>query len=231
MSTLMHALCSALIGSGNAHGASSSERFTDAAGAEALGVEEEKEESILPMALEEIERYGRRDDWSASYLNIYSRASLDCMKRLVKAGLAKFDAAAFFQLTVPGNYDPLRLTAFRCLVELGMLRHNLFFKKHMLTAIANDRSPYVRDELRRLLVWNLAKIAIGADGDDKLSGGQAALHGQPADGLIIEQEPTSEAARQAHLARKQTVVGALAALKAEMGDDEEFKKFLWETVR
>jgi transcription initiation factor TFIID subunit 2 len=47
-----------------------------------------------------------------------------------------------------------------------------------------------------------------------------------ADGLIIEQESSTEV-RQADLARRQTVTGALAALKAEVANDQVLKECLW----
>lgn len=180
--------------------------------------------SFQEVAMAEIERYRRMDEWMASYHNVYSVTALQCKLRFVEASVVPRPLADFFQYTRPGTYELLRLEAFEALVRLGKLgdEHILEFFLNVLHA---DPSPFVRAKLREQLGIGLAAVAIGRD----RPGGSSGV-GHSSDGLIIEGEASAIDARQAELERKQTVPGALDALRDGLGEIEVLKKGLWEAV-
>lgn len=172
--------------------------------------------------LDEIDRYRRIDEWIPSYHNILSITALDCKRKLIAAGVMPFMPVEFLQYTRDGTSDNLRLTAFRNLIDLGLITNGVFFRWFFST-LAMDPSPYVRDRLLRLLHRALGAVAIGK------SSSPETLAAVQQDNLIIEQESSTDARRD-DLARKQTVEGALKALKAEMGGNEALKTGLWEII-
>lgn len=172
--------------------------------------------------LDEIDRYRRIDEWIPSYHNILSTTALDCKRKLITAGAMSFRPVDFLQYTRDGTSDDLRLSAFRNLLDLGMIKNDAVFR-WFLSALGTDPSPYVRDRMLRLLTRTLGAVAIG----ENFGPGTSAVAQQ--DNLIIEQESSTET-RQADLARKQTVEGALKALKGEMNKNATLKKGLWDAI-
>lgn len=172
--------------------------------------------------LDEIDRYRRLDEWIPSYHNILSTTALDCKLKLIKAGATPLNLIDFLQYTRDGTSDILRLNAFGNLMELGMVKNDAILR-WFLFVLGTDSSPYVRELMLRLLGRTMGTIAIGGN-----SNAAAVTTAQP-DGLIIEQESSTEG-RQADLARKQTVVGALQALKEEIGKNVVLKKGLWGVI-
>ena len=172
--------------------------------------------------LDEIDRYRRIDEWIPSYHNILSITALDCKRRLAKAGIVAVTAADYLQYTRDGCLEDLRIKAFSSMMDLGFFR-NSHILRWFLFILGTDPSPYLREYMFRLLGSTLGAIAIG----ENTSPDTAQASQQT--GLIIEQESSTEA-RQADLARKQTVVGALAALKAELGENQILKDALWEAI-
>jgi transcription initiation factor TFIID subunit 2 len=83
-----------------------------------------------------------------------------------------------------------------------------------------DSSPWLRQSLQRAFGKVLAKRAVG----------EKTVSVQPvADGLVIEETAGADD-RQADLARRQTMEGAMAALKKELGSHELLKEALWNAV-
>lgn len=165
----------------------------------------------------EIDRYRRMDEWTSSFQNIYSRTALKCQQRLIQAGKMDPDIMQVLQYTRAGTFDLLRRDAFEILMEL-----DIFSSPELLTwfiyTMSSDSSLWLRLSLHYLFGKALASIAFG----DRVNGSQP---GQQ-DGLIIEQESSTEV-RQAILARRQTVPGALKALKGELSNNETLKESLW----
>lgn len=194
---------------------------------------EEDEEDDLQFhnaCLDEIDRYRRIDEWIPSYHNILSITALDCKRKLIAAGAMPFRPVEFLQYTRDGTSDNLRLTAFRELVDLGLIQNDLVFR-WFLSTLGMDPSPYVRDQMLHLLHRALGAVAIGENSSPEVLAAAAAAAAAAAqqDNLIIEQESSTDARRD-DLARKQTVEGALKALKAEMGGNEALKTGLWEVI-
>ena len=172
--------------------------------------------------LEEIDRKRRIDQWIPSYHNILSITALECNTRLTKMGVIPQNAADFLHYTRDGYYDDLRIAAFSDLVELGLVKVESILN-WFLFVMSTDPSPHVRDHLFRLFGTTLGSIAIGEDAS------RVEPPATQTNGLIIEQEASTEE-RKTDIARKQTVAGALAALKAELSYNQNLKTNLWKAV-
>ncbi|KAL9126218.1 MAG: hypothetical protein Q9217_004698 [Psora testacea] len=171
--------------------------------------------------LEEIDRHRRIDEWIPSYQNVISRSALDCKRMLGKAHVTSVKAVDFLQYTPDGTSILLRLNAFANLMELGMAKHDAILR-WFLFVLGTDPSAYMREHMLRIFGKTLGAIAIGESSEP-------AAAQVPQDGLIIEQEASTEA-RKADLARKQTVVGALDALKNELASNTVLQQGLWTAI-
>lgn len=186
-----------------------------------LDLEDEMHESrqIELQFLEEIDRYRRMDEWTSSYQNLYSRTALECQSMLATADIGQFSPLHFLQYTRPGNYDLLRETAYSVLITPSILDDPAILRYALYCMVA-DPSPWLRQSLQRAFGKVLGKRAIG----DKSSSAQPV-----SEGLVIEDTAVADA-RQYELARRQTMEGAMAALKKELADHEPLKSALWNAV-
>jgi transcription initiation factor TFIID subunit 2 len=182
--------------------------------------EDIERDELLKSALAEIDRFRRIDEWIASYQNLYSITALDCLLRLAQGRVFQPKLRDFLQYTRFGNGENLRLKAFECIIELGMLKDNAICKYFIYT-LAMDSSAYFRYYAYQIFGRGLAKIALGDRKKD------VAI--QAMDGLIIEQEGSTET-RQTDLTRRQTIPGAVAGLKADLGGNLKVKDALWAAV-
>ena len=173
--------------------------------------------------LEEIDRYRRIDEWIPSYHNILSTTALDCKQILAKAGIVDVRASDFLQYTPDGNSEYLRLNAFANLMDIGITKKDPVFR-WFLFVLGTDPSTYVREHMIALFGKTLGAIAIGENSE------AAVAKASQYDNLIIEQDSSTEE-RKAELARKQTVHGALSALKTELGANDVLKKELWNAIK
>ena len=182
-------------------------------------LEAQAEEQLEKDALAEFDRYRRMDEWSGSYQNLYARSALQCQMQMMQAKMQEFDMMRFIPYTRAGTYDMLRIQAFECLVDLDISQIPDLLRWLIYTMTA-DSSAYVRHHCQRLFGRALAMIAFGRAPQPE---------NNQADGLIIEQESSTEV-RQADLARRQTIPGAIEALKREIGNDESLKEYIWSAV-
>ncbi|KAL5336739.1 hypothetical protein BJX70DRAFT_268200 [Aspergillus crustosus] len=211
VATLMTALCHAMLGK-----VETRHDDIDDFDMEAL-LEAQAEKQLEKDAVAEIDRYRRMDEWSSSFQNLYSRAALRCQMQLMQAKIAEVDVMQFLPYTRVGTYDLLRLDAFECLVELDVFKSPELLRWFVFT-MSHDPSVWLRWRLHGLFGKALAPVAFGRSAVNQLSTATG--------GLIIEQESSTEV-RQADLARKQTVTGALAALRTEVSGDQVLKECLW----
>ena len=179
---------------------------------------------FFSSCVEEIDRYRRLDEWIPSYHNVLSVTALECKNILSKSASEDQNPLEFLQYTREGGYDELRVSAFKNLVELGFAKDDRILK-WLLHVLGYDPSPYLRRNLLQLFGQLLGSIAIGEEENTK----DTAEALQQAGGLVIEQEASTES-RQADLARKQTVPGALAALKEAIDSNEVLKKGVWDAI-
>ena len=174
--------------------------------------------------VEEIDRHRRIDEWIPSYHNVVSVAALDCKRVLAKSGIIPKKAIEYLQYTQDGTYDDLRIAAFANLNALGFLKEDHILG-WFLFVLGHDPSAYVRAHLLNVFGTFLGSIAIGSD--TPINAVETTI--QQAGNLVIEQEATTEA-RATDIARKQTIPGALAALKPELKSNETLKAALWSTI-
>jgi len=180
------------------------------------------DEAFHNACLDEIDRYRRIDEWIPSYHNILSSTALDCKQILAKAGVLTTRPVDFLQYTPDGTSEYLRLNAFEKLVGLGLIKEDAILRWFLLV-LGTDPSPYVRDHMLRIFGRTLGSIAIG----EQLDAAKAQAAQQ--DGLVIEQEASTEA-RAADLARKQTVEGALGALRTELSSNPVLETGIWNAI-
>lgn len=180
-------------------------------------------QDFLNACLEEIDRHRRIDEWIPSFHNILSTTALDCKRILAKAGIIQVRPADFLQYTPDGTSEYLRLSAFSNAMASGLAKNNAVLR-WFLFVLGTDPSPYIRESMLRVFSKTLGALAVGEHLE--VAKEQAAQ----LDGLVIEQESTTEA-RQADLARKQTVEGALNALRDEVSENPVLKKELWNAIK
>lgn len=179
-------------------------------------LETQAEEQLERDAIAEIDRYRRMDEWSSSYQNLYSRAALRCQMQLMQANLLEFDYMQFLPYTRAGTYDLLRLDAFECLVDMDLFS-SIELLRWFIFTMSSDSSAWLRRRLHNIFGRALAPVAFG----------RGPVEPAPQnDGLIIEQESSTEV-RQADLARRQTVPGAMEGLRKELSGDQILKESLW----
>ena len=169
--------------------------------------------------LEEIDRYRRIDEWIPSYDNVLSRTSLECKLQLAQAGATDLELTDFLRYTREGVAENLRLAAFENLIRIGILKRKVILRWFFIV-LGTDPSAYMRGNMFGLLGKLLGSAALG---DNARSAVTTIIDH---DGLTIEQETSTEA-RRLELERKQTIPGAIEALKAELSGNEEFESGLW----
>ena len=176
------------------------------------------------LAMEEIERYRRMDEYSSSYQNCFTVAALDALCILMKAKVIPTNHIIFVQYLQDRTADLVRIKACESLVELGTLSSSSFLR-FFLSLISTDPSPFVRDRLFKVFCRGLAGIAFGETVvEDK------APEQPTEDGLIVEQETTDLETIQKQKARKEDLTAALAALKEEVKEDEQLLEAIWKAL-
>ncbi|KAF1992137.1 hypothetical protein K402DRAFT_416609 [Aulographum hederae CBS 113979] len=172
-------------------------------------------------ALNEIERWRRKDEWLSSYRNIYSTTAISCLLLLMQNKVIPRSLSTFVQYSRPTNADNVRLQAFESLVELGVFeKANIM--RFILHSYFSDKSPYLRGKLWNIIWRGLAHVAFGDF--------RAAPETDPAqellDGALIVERDVSLEERQLAIARKKTLEGALDALKNDLSSNEVLQDYL-----
>lgn len=175
------------------------------------------------VAVDEIDRYRRMDEWTSSFQNLYSRTALRCQAILSAEGLRHYTPMHFLQYARPGNYDMLRCTAYEVLA-----RSDLFFNErilhcyiHGMTTVA---SPYLREKMRQAFAKALARVAIGTGVS------RAVAAAQSTNGLEVEIVTAESAGPAAIDDRRMSVEGALKALKQELDSNVTLKEDLYQSL-
>ncbi|KAI3340622.1 hypothetical protein F4824DRAFT_395748 [Ustulina deusta] len=183
-------------------------------------------EEFRDLALEEIERYRRRDEYAPSFQNCFTVAALDALCCLMKAGVIPSDPLTFVQYLQDKTYDAVRIKACESLVEIGLLDKPEFLR-FFFSLVSTDPSPFVRDQLFKILCRGLASIAIGEKPDARKQTPQPVKEGLD---LVVEQENSIMEERQKAKARKGDLHVALAALKEQTEDNEELQEVIWQAL-
>lgn len=198
---------------------------------------------FVDQAMEQIQRYENMDEWIGTHDNIWVVAALDAKLKLMKSGLINLDAKCFAQYTLPQNNHTVQLKAFEALIELGyLLRPSVM--KLIITELSTNRSPYVRDQLFKLLTRGLAAIAFGemdvqrdsdakplpADGGSEGDKDVLMMDEDDDGGLIVEQSDDVIKRRQDKIARQKDITTAIKALKDVLQEDEDLQRELWKAL-
>lgn len=170
--------------------------------------------------LNEIDRHRRLDEWIPSHHNILSRTALECKRILAQSHTFISPPSDFLQYTGDDTSAALRISALSEIIALGGGKNKQILRL-LISIFSTDPSPYIRSHTLQLLHKAISALAIGPLESENLP---------QQDGLVIEQDASTEA-RQALLARRKTIPGALLALKTEIGDDSSIKEALWQAIQ
>ena len=198
--------------------------LTNASRADATtGMTDEADElELQSQALAGIERVFRFDEWVPSFQNVLSTAGLECSSLLMKRKVKRCQLMEFLAYHGAGNADTVRIKAWECLFEFGLIK-NPEILRLMVHTIGADPSLSFRSQLLHLFGVTLGKLATGEY--EEVS--------EEPNGLVIEHDEGTSG-REAHLARKQTVSGALEALKRQLPDPglgSELADALWNALQ
>ncbi|KAK3310605.1 uncharacterized protein B0T15DRAFT_388263 [Chaetomium strumarium] len=155
---------------------------------------------FVDKAVEEIDKYRRMDEWTSTYQNIWTTTALECKMRLMKAGVIGLEPIEFVRYLQDGNADLVRIKAYECLVELGLLS-KIFCKG--IAAIALGENKVAQPEPEAVV-------------DDS--------------GLIVELGEAEIHRRKLDATRAQSIQQALAALKEELKGNTELQEAVWKAV-
>ena len=138
--------------------------------------------------------------------------------------------AELLAYTRESNFNPLRLKAFECLIELGALQRPELLP-YILNVVASDPSPYIRRNLLKIFTTGLGSLAI--------FGGKKIQQDRPAQAsfgeMIIEEESGDGAMGETAMRRRkglarEGIVGAMKALQDELSGEKTFAEALWKTI-
>ncbi|KAK1755322.1 hypothetical protein QBC47DRAFT_214207 [Echria macrotheca] len=181
---------------------------------------------FIEKTIEEIDKYRRMDEWTGSYQNIWTTTALHCKMRLMKERVIPISALEFVKYVLDGTLDLVRIKAFECLVELGLLSKGPILKL-LLASMSTDSSPFVRDRLFKIFCRGIAAIALG-----EIKASQPAESEAVADesGLVVEQGDAEIQQRKLDAVRKEDITHALVALKEELKGNTELPIAVWKAV-
>jgi transcription initiation factor TFIID subunit 2 len=179
--------------------------------------------------IEELDRHRRMDEWMQSYQNIYTVTVLECKLKLMQAGIIAVDPFEFAKYIHDGTADQVRLTAFKALLDLGYTTNDSV-TTYLLNVMSTNNSPYLRNKLFGVFSLGLATVAVGK-GPEKQKEAPTAFD---ADGdlLLVENEPVpiNDSHLKEHILRTRTIVGAMKALKKDLGENSSLKDSIWKAV-
>jgi len=180
---------------------------------------------FILKTLEEIDKYRRMDEWTHSYQNVWTTTALNCKMRLMKERVIRVSPLEFVQYLQDKNLDLVRIKAFECLVELGMLSKAPILKL-ILSHLSTDRSPFVRDRLFKILCRGIAAIALG---ETQISQPEPEAEVDES-GLIVDQGDAEIQQRKLDAVRKEDITHALHALKEELKGNSDLPIVIWQAV-
>jgi transcription initiation factor TFIID subunit 2 len=193
-----------------------------------LGVDEDDDMELkrfIEKTIEEIDKYRRMDEWTSTYQNIWTTTALHCKMRLMKANVIRTQPLEFVRYLQDENLDLIRIKAFECLVELGLLA-KVPIMKLLLASASTDPSPFVRDRLFKIFCKGMAAVALGESKAAQLEP-EAALDDI---GLVVEQGEAEIQRRQLAATRNQSIQAAVKALQEELKGNAELQAAMWTAV-
>lgn len=185
---------------------------------------EAEEHEFRKKAIDELERHLRLDEWIPTYQNIYTRTVLDCEVKLIKNRINPLKVADFLQYTQIGNADDVRLKAWDCLVQLGLLNMNENLVKYFIQSIQSDPSPYFRSRMIRIFENAVGQVAVGEVFRPN------ELNEREAKDILAIEEEIEVTDRAAELARR-NLEGALEGLESDLRDNDGLQRAIEDALR
>jgi transcription initiation factor TFIID subunit 2 len=182
---------------------------------------------FIEKTIEEIDRFRRMDEWTGSYQNIWTTTALECKKLLMKERVIPIAPLEFLQYLQDDNIDLVRIKAFECLVELGLLSRSSIMK-FLLAAMSTDNSAFVRDQLFKIFCGGIASIALG---EQVAKEKEKTPVPEDESGLILEEAATITDARKEKAARKEDIQNALKALKEDLKGNAVLQRAMWKAFQ
>jgi len=187
-------------------------------------IAEAEEHEFKKNAIGEIDRHKRLDEWIPTYHNIYTTTALECDVELIMNRLKPLKISEFLLYTRAGNAENVRLSAWKCLIRLGMFHRNESLTNYMIHELHTDPSPYFRTQLLGYIDVAIGQIAVGDvftldDPKESLNGG-----------IMFEEETAGPSDRAAEL-RRRHLDGAIEGLKMDLEKDESLKASLEKALK
>ncbi|KAG9247023.1 putative transcription initiation factor TFIID subunit 2 [Calycina marina] len=183
-------------------------------------------DSFVTKVVAELDRHLRMDEWLETYRNIYTTTILLCKAKLMQAGVIPVDPFEFINYVHDGCLDIVRCKALEALIDLKYIAND-GLADFFMTAMSTDISPFVRRRLYDVFSQGLAVVAFGPGVEKPVA--QATVDAM-ADDLVVVDEVSNEH-KKAHQVRTQTITGALAALKTDLGGNEALMRYIWEAAK
>ncbi|OLL25460.1 Transcription initiation factor TFIID subunit 2 [Neolecta irregularis DAH-3] len=174
--------------------------------------------AMTNSAITEIERCQRMDHLRPSYQNIIVRTALQIKSELAQLGLIPTNYRELLAYTRPGNLDPVRSQAFDVMLRLGALRQEPLVK-YIFTTLASDESFFVKHCLENSILTGLGAMAILS----RPTGSMPQTNGI----MVVEDDPSASAEQRRDIMARKNIVGAITALRKEIGQEEYLKKAIW----
>ncbi|RKU48376.1 hypothetical protein DL546_009104 [Coniochaeta pulveracea] len=182
---------------------------------------------FIEKTIEEIDRFRRMDEWTGSYQNIWTTTALECKKLLMKERVIPIAPLEFLQYLQDDNIDLVRIKAFECLVELGLLARPSIMK-FLLAAMSTDNSAFVRDQLFKIFCGGIASIALG---EQVVKEKEKTPVPEDESGLILEEAAAITDARKEKAARKEDIQNAIKALKEDLKGNAVLQRAMWKAFQ
>jgi len=183
-----------------------------------------KDERFKDEALKELDRFRNSDEWTPTYQNIGTIVAITSLERISATNASTSEIRDILAYTRPEHAENVRVHAFQSLVNLKLI-YKPALLKYLFNVLAEDPSPFIRENLMRVLGHALGMLAIGDDEPVQTLKPDISMEG----GLVLEQDVSTDA-RQQDLARKSTPEGSLIALQQELAGNSVFKDSLWTAI-
>ncbi|KAK6203260.1 uncharacterized protein RJT21DRAFT_82225 [Scheffersomyces amazonensis] len=195
-----------------------------------------KASSVDEIAIKELERIQKLDEWIPSYQQIIS---ITTIRQKIKLAIHSKLIISFENLiyyTTPKFSYNIRLEAFKGLLILGGLKNKSILNYFLTTCLVDISSSKFRSNLITILIESISIVALQGspislddpefNSFEKLSG---LVRGQGSNMIIIDNDSSQMDSRRDALARA-TIDGAIVILRRDYSIGNGLKNILWELI-
>jgi transcription initiation factor TFIID subunit 2 len=184
--------------------------------------QEVRDADFKRIAIDDIQRFRRIDEWIPSFHNLYTVTALDSMRLFMQKEVVPVRIGDFLKYTRPENSDTIRTKAYECLVELGALQTPEIMA-YFIVSFYSEPSPYLRNKLWSIISQAFGRMALAVPENKTTI--------EPVGGGLVIDDATAVDSRQAAVARTQTLAGAIANLQAQLKDLPALQVALLDALR